>query len=1050
MVKKVRFLELFLIVSFVIVIFLTKITIGKSSGAGAGSNIGGGITGSYSACKGSSKACWNYEVKYHAPPSGSDHIAVPTQAIRITLVNEEGKVLPGTQSHDFFKGDGTFLGYSNEELSNDFLYTTNLNFFQNKSHKNKVVDAFNEGFSINWISSSSSFSSAGNFTILNEGAFPNYLKVTGANLKDFFTNPVNLDNVKNIYLPKLGVEYSELKNNLESDPEYFNKIALLIEPLVWFRLTMARDTNNSYTLNYAGTATEVAYMLSSPNSKETSYSGPDVYFDMIRKWKKDDSGKTVKATYRGLHFGNTALTDTIPLSIYCDTSEIKAGLQGIKHWVKGGVYEDYSGELLTSNCVGAGHVWFNEMFKEKDCEDLNYAKDNPYECCLELFEYGINMTPYLNTNGPSCCDVLKGKISPSLYNANCIIQFINCDYKLEVECPSNCLEKTEGYVKDMGVNNNLNDWQCIFNSINMMAPYDVKDHYFSWSNRYCEVFCREEISYNFPIGTMAMLAGHHFTIGEQILYSWNPIEFYGLKECRTKGDGSKMTINHEKFVIEWNEANAKVKETWDRYQEEIAYDNWIKASEADGPSEDPCDFYCGNNCSNCSQFDNSPSCYDGNRKCCVSTKIMVIPPVACGPEAVGCIPFGGAAYPICDEYNSMPSHSNVYHPVNPQPKNGVYFSSTKLEKWCPGCDEMPEADVEYYEKEYDDAVKEREQLLKYINDCNDWYEEYDTFKPETQLKYEEEMYGFNFDNINKNPLKSILTIDYKDEGYYSDQSYNSRTGYLTDIVNRWDCDDEGKNCVKTEQEYPINNNKKTESEKEYKYILKDNIYHYITKPQGFSFDHLSELPGNLQYLNIGYSNLPIHFSRLEREEGYELSLKYTTFGYNNKFNKYIFPPFNISFVDKLYDCNTIYECKYLVDNKFMYCNNNKCEDLQIIFRSISLSNPFPGEDGSGRTPGENWHFNEKLITNNRNLANPERIYFDKEPMYEINLNSGAILSIRQYNRNATGGYADFNLNCIVGEGRECKSNFIRNSDFTNLFENRCGMSSNWNLCVDND
>ena len=50
------------------------------------------------------------------------------------------------------------------------------------------------------------------------------------------------------------------------------------------------------------------------------------------------------------------------------------------------------------------------------------------------------------------------------------------------------------------------------------------------------------------------------------------------------------------------------------------------------------------------------------------------------------------------------------------------------------------------------------------------------------------------------------------------------------------------------------------------------------------------------------------------------------------------------------------------------------DNLNVVFRPISLSNPFPGIDGKGRTPGSNWKNHLSVITNNRSLSDPERIF----------------------------------------------------------------------------
>ncbi len=97
--------------------------------------------------------------------------------------------------------------------------------------------------------------------------------------------------------------------------------------------------------------------------------------------------------------------------------------------------------------------------------------------------------------------------------------------------------------------------------------------------------------------------------------------------------------------------------------------------------------------------------------------------------------------------------------------------------------------------------------------------------------------------------------------------------------------------------------------------------------------------------------------------------------------------------------------------------------INVIYREISLSNPFLSEDGKTRTPGSNWNSKNnylvsKYITNNRD-AEEEEIYTEK-PMYIFELDSAAISEIRRYNRGHK--FDDFELECA--DGKDCQSRFI--------------------------
>ena len=124
----------------------------------------------------------------------------------------------------------------------------------------------------------------------------------------------------------------------------------------------------------------------------------------------------------------------------------------------------------------------------------------------------------------------------------------------------------------------------------------------------------------------------------------------------------------------------------------------------------------------------------------------------------------------------------------------------------------------------------------------------------------------------------------------------------------------------------------------------------------------------------------------------------------------------------------------------------------IIYRTISLENPFPSMNGDktisqtglsigmfndtvrGRYPGTNWKSVDLVrdkILNNRGYDG-SAIYQEAEPLYVIELDAKAIQEIRKYNKEQMkqdNGYADFTLTCT--NGAYCRSNkFLRSSRFT--------------------
>ena len=117
--------------------------------------------------------------------------------------------------------------------------------------------------------------------------------------------------------------------------------------------------------------------------------------------------------------------------------------------------------------------------------------------------------------------------------------------------------------------------------------------------------------------------------------------------------------------------------------------------------------------------------------------------------------------------------------------------------------------------------------------------------------------------------------------------------------------------------------------------------------------------------------------------------------------------------------------------------------IKIIYRTISLENPFPGkniakqvsgfnQDVKGRYPGSNWNsltLVQNEILNNRKVSGSD--VYKKEPLYTFVLNSDTIKAIRKYNdtRKAAGGYADFTLNCKNKNSTACVSSFVHDRTY---------------------
>lgn len=130
-------------------------------------------------------------------------------------------------------------------------------------------------------------------------------------------------------------------------------------------------------------------------------------------------------------------------------------------------------------------------------------------------------------------------------------------------------------------------------------------------------------------------------------------------------------------------------------------------------------------------------------------------------------------------------------------------------------------------------------------------------------------------------------------------------------------------------------------------------------------------------------------------------------------------------------CPTPEEC----DPKTEICFPN------VVYRPISLTNPFPGMGGSGRIPGKNWDgvarykngdaiyykgskisLSDYYIKYNRGYNGYE--VYQAEPLYVINLDADKIKKIREYNDYKNHDYNNFEGDFECTDGK-CISKFLR-------------------------
>lgn len=226
----------------------------------------------------------------------------------------------------------------------------------------------------------------------------------------------------------------------------------------------------------------------------------------------------------------------------------------------------------------------------------------------------------------------------------------------------------------------------------------------------------------------------------------------------------------------------------------------------------------------------------------------------------------------------------------------------------------------------------------------------------------------------------------------------------------------------------------------YKYTMPEKTYRYIQKTDGKAVDQVSgDILTNKRYIEIGYPNYPVYYKTPTGT--YPMQLTYRNIGTNGHFVS-----------------SAIYSCKYKVINRIIPCTGADCYDpdcvgehcdrnydngggdtglngLNIIYRPISLTNPFPGETGTGRAAGINWTSSDinTYITKNRDVK--ENDVYKKTPIYSFTLTPASIKKIKGYN--STTEYSDFNLKCSSQKnGKRCTSDFLKNLSNYNVIVNQ--------------
>ena len=736
--------------------------------------------------------------------------------------------------------------------------------------------------------------------------------------------------------------------------------------------------------------------------------------------------------------------------------------------------------------LGVGLISLSSLFQDA-CQTCQMAKasgkytqaqlcamyPNDADCCScaeakATGEFSKNKLCELFPNDTNCCPQDLPPIETCDYYINTEGSVESAKAKIVTNCATG---GNSGVIKDVAT------WDCVFQSLSSNKLTDRTHYYLDElaGNPYCQVYCMETLEYDFPNAGTTVRAGSWFTLGAYSGYQINgPIKYTGTTKCRTTGANDTKTgqIDLEKFREDWDRLDKAVAVARTNYNSALAYYHSCLAVSTSS---------CSSCCRSC------PKNPDGTGGGC------------CDLRSGTRYSYKKKDYWKNSWYNQFGYSSNI---------NGQTLSRQKG-SCCSACRSCNTSCTHPSDGAYDEAVKARNLALAYLKQCNNFYRTYKEFDPALSgadsLQYNygkttsgtlvEKYYTSSWNLVKDIDIESYtryqsggtanngtgtggirkswsvssgdsdsVKIDQKDLliGDRNNTIFSADSNGNKESINYTDCDYDWENpkaaCTTKTDDYPTNKWLEQTTIKTITYDLPSGIYYYIDLASGES----SNSPLSSNYTYLGFSNLPVHYST--PPGSYAITINYSTFGTDNKFNDYIIGTGADSFYrdgSKKYGKDIEYECTYQVlDDPSIICtpgtNDPNCPEEQggsdLIYRPISLHYPFPGEDGSIRNPGQNWasywdssssttSLEYLYIKNNRGVADYNVYRLD--PMYEIKLTPAVMAIIKEYNKqqkNKTAsyyggqlsgvlGYSDFEMNCENdGEGgmsAKCKSRFLR-------------------------
>lgn len=579
------------------------------------------------------------------------------------------------------------------------------------------------------------------------------------------------------------------------------------------------------------------------------------------------------------------------------------------------------------------------------------------------------------------------------------------------------------------------DWNCIVNDSDGTFVYESTNEYAS-SNNLCKVYCREEVYTDFPSNYISFNAGQYFQVGTTgtISLTWGPIGIYGYRECKTYYKNSSGTyvegFNSTQATSLYETKLDAIKTAYDAYRLAKGYADGSVNYKSTSTNYAYADRVSAGYCKSGSTMTDGVCI--GNSTGGTFDPVMKCPD---GYSDSGSLSHTNACYKISN-YTHTCSVSNAY--ITTAADKYLYVTNDNSTATSSDCNNTYSAST----SAYDTAVNDLASLVAGINYCTSGSKIYYDLNPTVSVYYE--------GDSNYSSTTDVLTNSENDVTYgflSGNGTAQTFTNYTCSLENG--CAKDSSNTTYFSSYNNVTSNTVTIAASNSYYLTTG--YQYIDKVTGNMFGNTSSLS---QYIDLGITVIPLSPTR--NPGNYLISLIYNDIG-------------NDGYFDEFTGGSVNYICEYTIVNKL---TGNECEGqnppaecdpddgdeedstgIDVIYRPIDLSDPFPGETGTGRETGSNWcYYNdctndnatvEDVILENRNVEGND--VYNLEPIYTITLTPAVIQEIRNYNDSVDNDYADFNLVCDA-YGEECKSTFIH-STFAGYFGGTCSVSNaNFNTC----